>query len=397
MTRWRGPRGDLLLLSLGHSVTDTYSNFLPGLIVFLTERLALTNTLVGLLATVVSVSGSMSQLLFGHAADRVRRHYFLVLGPVCAAIFMSLLGTAHSVPMLVLFLVLGGAGIASFHPQAAVAAGTGPASRRGFALAFFVTAGSAGYSVGPLVSTWTAERFGADRTWIAAFPGLLVALLLYLTVYRRLSAVPKGSATAAEEAAPALSSTPPPPPARLPRAILSLWAIVALRSAVSTGLVHFMPLFLQGRGATPVYGSLAVSLFLFAGAAGGMIGGALSDRWGRRRVLVISLAASTPLLFGLTLVPATAFLAVLVVAGLVLSASAAVNVAMAQEIAPERQGIASAIVQGFAFGTGGLLAVAAGALADRTSIGLVYQVLALLPLLTVPVALTLPETARRKG
>ena len=390
MTRWRGPRGDLLLLSLGHSVTDTYSNFLPGLIVFLTERLALTNTLVGLLATVVSVSGSTSQLLFGRGRP-VRRHYFLVLGPVCAAIFMSLLGTAHSVPMLVLFLVLGRAGIASFHPQAAVAAGTGPASRRGFALAFFVTAGSAGYSVGPLVSTWTAERFGADRTWIAAFPGLLVALLLYLTVYRRLSAVPKGSATAAEEAAPALSSTPPPPPARLPRAILSLWAIVALRSAVSTGLVHFMPLFLQGRGATPVYGSLAVSLFLFAGAAGGMIGGALSDRWGRRRVLVISLAASTPLLFGLTLVPATAFLAVLVVAGLVLSASAAVNVAMAQRFPDQSP---HDMQDSHRRPAGGR---AAGALADRTSIGLVYQVLALLPLLTVPVALTLPETARRKG
>ena len=492
---FRTSRADLLLLSLGHAVTDIYSNFLPGLIVFIQQNLALSNTLVGVLATVVSLSGSMTQILFGYLADRVQRAWFLVLGPLAAAFFMSLIGGAHSLFLLILLLALGGCGVSCFHPQAAVAAGSGDKRRRGLDLAIFVTAGSAGYSLGPLAATAAAQRFGLSGMWVVALPGLLMALVLRRTVYSRVSgragerengrvgerrngrvgerengrvgerengrvgerengrvgerengrvgewesgrpasaagagpdasssptpplphspipsAPPTGAGPdAASAPTPPLSHSPTPcaPPAAVGqhsstpalqhsntpvrRAILALWAIVSLRSAVNIGLVNFMPLFLKERGHTPSYGSAAVSAFLFAGAVGGMVGGSLSDRWGRRRVLAASLAFSSPLLLALPMVPERAFLGVLIAAGLVLSASAAVNVAMAQEIAPARQGTASAMVQGCAFGTGGLLAVLAGALADRTSIGMVYQALALLPLLALPVAFLLPET-----
>ena len=467
---FRTSRADLLLLSLGHAVTDIYSNFLPGLIVFIQQNLALSNTLVGVLATVVSLSGSMTQILFGYLADRVQRAWFLVLGPLAAAFFMSLIGGAHSLFLLILLLALGGCGVSCFHPQAAVAAGSGDKRRRGLDLAIFVTAGSAGYSLGPLAATAAAQRFGLSGMWVVALPGLLMALVLRRTVYSRVSGRagerengrvgerrngrvgerengrvgerengrvgerengrvgerengrvgewesgrPASAAGAGPDAAsaptPPLSHSPTPcaPPAAVGqhsstpalqhsntpvrRAILALWAIVSLRSAVNIGLVNFMPLFLKERGHTPSYGSAAVSAFLFAGAVGGMVGGSLSDRWGRRRVLAASLAFSSPLLLALPMVPERAFLGVLIAAGLVLSASAAVNVAMAQEIAPARQGTASAMVQGCAFGTGGLLAVLAGALADRTSIGMVYQALALLPLLALPVAFLLPET-----
>ncbi|MDH7568341.1 MAG: MFS transporter [Armatimonadota bacterium] len=400
-------RSQLLLLALGHGVTDTYSNFLPGFIFFLSEKLRLTNTQVGLLATVVSIAGSISQLLYGYMADRVRRPYFIVLGPAAAALFMSLLGTAGSVWTLVLLLILGGSGVACFHPQAAMAAGSGHPRRRGFELAIFITAGTAGYSIGPLVATRAAQWFGLERAWVAAIPGLLAAGVLYFGLHR------SGKAAAAHPTEQGASLPPPPgasesdlptprqpdgsaPQSRLPLALGFLWAIVSLRAAVGTGLVHFMPLFLKGRGHDAGYASVAVSLYLLTGAAGGMLGGPLSDRWGRRRVLLSSLFLSTPPLLALTLVSPRLFWLMLVLSGFILSLSATVNVAMAQEIAPGRQGTASAIVQGLAFGTGGLLAVLMGWIADQTSIGAVYRGLAFIPLLTVPVAVLLPETVRAR-
>lgn len=382
---------NLPLLALGHGVTDTYSNFLPGLIIFLTERLALSNTLVGVLATVVSISGSMSQLLFGLLADRVHRPYFLVIGPAMAALFMSLLGSAHSVPMLILLLMLGGVGVAGFHPSAAVAAGAGHPRRRAYELSLFITAGTIGYALGPVVATGVATHLGLERTWMAALPGCLLALLLYRTVYRRLTQKPLAGAK--EEAAALPEAGAPAAPGQVSRSLLCLWGIVALRSATVTGFVQFMPLYLlHERGLPASQSSGAVLLFLFSGAVGGMVGGHLSDRWGRRRVLVASLALSAPLLLSLTYLSSVSFLAMLFLAGAVLSAAAAVNLAMAQEVAPRRQGIASAIVQGAAFGAGGLLAVLIGHAADLTSIGVVFRALAFVPLLTVPVALALPET-----
>ncbi|MBI3946733.1 MAG: MFS transporter [Armatimonadetes bacterium] len=393
-------RVNLLFLALGHGVTDAYSNFFPGLVFFLSDRLSLTAAHVGLLTTVVSITGSMSQLIYGHLADRVRRAYFIVLGPAAAAIFMSLLGSANSLAVLAILLALGGSGVASFHPQAAIGAGSGPVRRRGADLAFFISVGTAGYALGPLFATQVAVRFGLERTWLAAIPGVLAALLLYATVYRRLEAGyrsgPEDDGSKGDIAASPLLPARKP---RLPATIVALWGIVSLRAAVSTSLIQFMPLFLKEREFGPTYASAAVSLFVFAGAVGGMAGGPLADRWGRRRVLIGSLLLSTPALCGLTLVPSAAFLALFFTAGFVLNISAPANVAMAQEIAPERQGTASAWVQGFAFGTGGLLAGLAGYAADRTSIALVYQVLAFVPALTVPIAAMLPETLHgsRKG
>src|SRR5439155_13718275 len=102
---------------------------------------------------------------------------FVAFGPLTAALFLSCIGLAPCYAALVALLMLGGIGVAAFHPQAAAIA-SGLSERRALAMSIFVTGGTLGFSLGPLFAVSIVGWFGLERTWIAAVPGLLMAGLL---------------------------------------------------------------------------------------------------------------------------------------------------------------------------------------------------------------------------
>src|SRR6185503_4890460 len=109
----------LALLALAHFTIDAYSSFFSPLLPLLVTKLHLSMTLVGTLVALASLSSSMSQPLFGWLGDRIRRPWFVAFGPLTAAIFLSCVGLAPSYGALVALLMLGGIGVAAFHPQSA--------------------------------------------------------------------------------------------------------------------------------------------------------------------------------------------------------------------------------------------------------------------------------------
>jgi FSR family fosmidomycin resistance protein-like MFS transporter len=131
-------------------------------------------------------------------------------------------------------------------------------------------------------------------------------------------------------------------------------------------------------------------LFLAAMAAGTLIGGPVGDRIGRQRVIWASILGVAP--FTLLLPHANLFWTgvLVVIIGLMLASAFPAIVVYAQELLPGRVGLVGGLFFGFAFGMGGLGAAALGYLADQTSLGLVYQVCAFLPLLGLCAAL-LPD------
>jgi FSR family fosmidomycin resistance protein-like MFS transporter len=81
--------------------------------------------------------------------------------------------------------------------------------------------------------------------------------------------------------------------------------------------------------------------------------------------------------------------------GVILASAFPAIIVYAQELLPGRVGLVSGLFFGFAFGMGGIGAAVLGQLADRTSIGFVYQVCAFLPAIGLLTAL-LPNLERRK-
>jgi FSR family fosmidomycin resistance protein-like MFS transporter len=121
--------------------------------------------------------------------------------------------------------------------------------------------------------------------------------------------------------------------------------------------------------------------FLFAVAAGTVIGGPVGDKIGRKYVIWGSILGVAP--FTLVLPYAslewTGILTVII--GFILASAFSAILVYAQELLPGRIGMVSGLFFGFAFGMGGLGAAVLGLLADHTSIDLVYKICAFLPLL----------------
>ena len=372
----------LALLALAHCTIDAYSSFFSPLLPLLITKLHLSLTLVGTLVALSALSSSLSQPIFGWLGDRIHRPWFVAFGPLMAAIFLSAIGMAPSYWALVALLMLGGIGVAAFHPQAAaISAGLSP--RRAMAMSIFVTGGTLGFSLGPLFAVTIVGAFGLERTWIAAFPGLLMAVLLLVWFSRvRRSVRPAATRPRISELRPVL------------RPLTLLYFAVVCRSAVSYGFMTFLPLHLHSRGWSVAQGGTLLTVYLVCGALGGFLGGWLADRWGGRRVVVRSFVLATPLYLAFLFLPDWPGLACLVLGGFFLQASLPVNVVMGQELSPAHASTISSLLMGAAWGVGALLIGPIGALADARGLHAALLTLACLLGAGLVCALMLPDVRR---
>jgi FSR family fosmidomycin resistance protein-like MFS transporter len=145
----------------------------------------------------------------------------------------------------------------------------------------------------------------------------------------------------------------------------------------------------------PAAAQVYLFVFLFAAAAGTLLGGPIGDRVGRKTVIWVSILGVAPftLLLPYADLPWTCALSFVI--GFVISSAFSAIVVFAQELAPGRVGLVSGLFFGLAFGFGGLGAAVLGGLADRYGIESVYRLCAYLPLLGVVAAL-LPDVGRRR-
>ncbi len=351
MRRLPAPR--LILLSFAHFTVDAYSSFVSPLLPLLVTRLHLSLGQVGVLVAISSISSSLSQPLFGWLADHLRRPWFVALGPLVAAVFLSAVGLARDFPTLVALVAIGGVGTAAFHPQGAALASRLGVSR-GLAMSQFVTGGTLGFALGPIFAVSVAGTWGLERTWLAGIPGLLISGLLLLW----LSRVATPSSSAGDR--PAWSELKP-----VSRPLTLLYFIVVCRSAVSYGFMVFLPLLLNRRGASLSAGGAILTAYLAAGAIGGFLGGWLADRIGGRRVVFYSLIGALPLYYAFVWVPGTRGLVCLVLGSFVLQGSLPVNVVLGQELSPRHASTISSLLMGAAWGLGALLVGVIGPLADH--------------------------------
>jgi FSR family fosmidomycin resistance protein-like MFS transporter len=128
-----------------------------------------------------------------------------------------------------------------------------------------------------------------------------------------------------------------------------------------------------------------------AGAIGGMVGGSLSDTWGRKTVILASGLLCVPFLHGMLHSSGVLSLGLLVLAAGTLSGANSVIIALAQELVPARAGTASSLVMGLGWGVAGVLLIGFGWLADAVGVARALDIAATLPLLAVGLALALPK------
>ena len=120
-------------------------------------------------------------------------------------------------------------------------------------------------------------------------------------------------------------------------------------------------------------------VFLAAVAAGTFLGGPLTDRFGAKFVIWGSILGVLPFTLLLPHLGLAGTIVNSIAIGLVISSAFSAMVVYAQELTPGNVGAVAGLFFGLSFGLGGIGAALLGIVADRTSIGFVYQICAFLP------------------
>jgi len=361
-----------LLLAWLHAVNDLFSNFLTPLLPKLMAHFGVGLGTVGLLVSVYSLTGSLFQPLAGLVADRMDRRVLAALGPILVALGMGSLGLWPRFEVLLLVLGLAGLGSALFHASGASLVGEyAPRDRKGFWLSFFGSAGYLGLSLGPLVALFAVGAWGLEGLfWLTPLALLPALFLLRLPPVRR-----QGRPAGLGDFLRVFRGD-----------VARLWGMATLRSLVFMSFSTTLPYWFAQRGLSDAYTALSLSLYSFSATLGAFLGGTLSDRWGRRAVLVGTLSFGLPLYLGLLFFPPEnpLYLLLLALTGALMNAGIPVAVVMAQELEPTQTATVSGLLMGFTWGFAGLF---------YAPIGHLVEAFGVLPVLLALGVLLLPAWA----
>jgi MFS transporter, FSR family, fosmidomycin resistance protein len=339
-------------LASGHCATDFAGGALPALLPFFVDKFGLSYTLAAAAMLASAISSSVIQPLFGLWSDRRGAIWLLPAGVLLAGIGMALAAVAPSYWLVLLLVVVSGLGTAAYHPEGSKFAAYAGGRRRASAMSLFSIGGNVGYALGPTIATPLVLVFGLEGGLLLAVPCVLVALvLLRLAPFLRSLAPVNGQRLRADE------------PDRI-GALLLLLGVIACRSVAWFGLITFVPLWEVALGHSKAHGNHLLSLMLLAGGAGTLAAGPLADRFGRRPVLVVSTAATAPLILVFVLVGGIPGAIALAGVGISVIGTFGVTMVMSQEYLPRHIGMASGLSIGLSIGLGGVGAIALGAVAD---------------------------------
>jgi FSR family fosmidomycin resistance protein-like MFS transporter len=375
----------IALLSACHFTDDINQGVVPAMLPFFIGAYHLSYAAAAGLVLAQTLFSSVAQPLFGLLADRRPSPWLIPIGLSFAGLGVALTGLTHNYVLIFAAIASSGMGISAFHPEAARRVRYLGGARAATSMSLFTVGGMAGFAAGPLLITPTLIAFGTRGAMLLAVPVVMMSLAATYQLPRLAAErVPRhrgGAHSVAVESREQWS------------AFARLTVVVMLRSIVFFGLNTFIPLYwshvLHGSKAG---GGYALTTMLSAVVTGTLIGGRMADRYGRKVVVVVSLAALSPLLFlflsahglvaaGLLLVPV----------GIALSASTSVVVVMAQEYLPERIGLAAGVTLGLSMTVGGLLMPVFGAIADHHGLSASMALLALVPALGFVTSLSLHE------
>lgn len=274
---FRGITGNVLILGVVSFLTDVSSEMIyPLLPLFLTTVLGAGPAFLGIVEGVAESTSSLLKLYSGILSDRIRNRKKLVLfGYSVSSAVRPLIAAAGSAPtvLLIRFFDRVGKGLRT-SPRDALIADSTETSMRGKAFGFHRSMDHAGAIVGPLIATALLAWFTDSlRTvfWLAAVPGGLAVLLIVVKVRETERRVVSPSGNFLHT---------------VPRGPLRRYLLVLLLFTLGNSSDAFLLLRAGQLGVSPALIPLLWTFFHIVKMLSVMPFGALSDRLGRRRVIV---------------------------------------------------------------------------------------------------------------
>ncbi len=382
----------LVALSVCHLLNDLIQSLIPALYPLLKEEFDLDFTQIGLITLAFQLTASLLQPTVGAYTDKRPMPFSLAIGMGSTLIGLLLLSVAQSYAAVLFAAALVGTGSAIFHPEASRVARMASGGRFGTAQALFQVGGNLGQAVGPLLAAFIVLPHGQGAiAWVSVAALIAMALLTRVGGWYRANIKPRVQAAA--HAAGNLRSLSR---GRVLFLITILMLLLFSKNVYSSSLTSFFTFYLIERFNLPVQAA-QVQLFIFMAsiAVGTLLGGALTDRIGRRPMIWISILGVLPFTMAMPYADLFWTGVLTIIIGLLTASAFPAILVYAHEVLPGRVGFVSGMFFGFAFGLGGLGAAIMGSLADAYGIATVYQICSYLPAIGV-VAWFLPDITRER-
>lgn len=364
----------ILALTLVHFMGDFYNAFITPLLPIFIDKFSLTLAQAGLVTGLSRFLAFVVQPPVGYLADRHPSRFFALGGPLMVMVFIPLTGITPYFWLLVVCVCLGSIGSSMFHPTAAGMVEPYAGRHFGLAMSIFGTGGTLAFAVGPLFISWLVGTYGLGAMPFSMLLGAAVFLFLY-------KALPTPQASTLKSHGFINSMKEVFGSVWLP--IILILTVMILRAFVGQSFMTYLPVMVARQGYSLVSIGALVSLFTVAGALSGLLAGHLSDRIGFKPVFICAHLLTTPSILAVLYLPGNWIFICFFLSGFFIMATIPLGVALAQKLAPKGKSMASSLMMGLAFGTGGLLTPLTGKLADIFMIRPVLTVIAIVPVLTV--------------
>ena len=350
------------VMALAHFMSDYYTAFLPVLLPLLSVRYDISYTQSAAIYMVFSVAMNFIQPPIGIMADRRNLNFLMPLSVLTGGIFASAVILSPNLFTLLGIVLLCGICSSGFHPvSAGILTTVLPPRSKGFGTSIYIAGGNLGFALAPIIVAAVIERWGENSLLAMALPAVITTALIYLRHLQAPSPRPSKS-TSSEGAIPEVKLSE----LICTKQFIVLNSSIALRSWSYCSLVTFIPLLFAAKGFSAMEGATSLVILLIGAVVGGLVGGALTDKFGPKKVTLGSfiVALLTGLIFlryaDLSLIS----LGALFLCGAGVYGSTPNAIVWAQRLMPGHAAFAASMMLGFTFGAGYIESVLTGYLGD---------------------------------
>ena len=371
----------LLTISMVHLLNDTIQSVIPAIFPIIQQTLQLSYVELGSIAFANNFIASIMQPVIGRYTDSRPLPYLLPVGMAFTLIGMLLLAFSFNLALILVSVSLVGVGSAIFHPEGSRVVIMAAGQRRGLAQSIFQVGGNAGQSLAPIMTALIfvpLGQFGA--VWFTILAALAFLLLLYIANWYRQQLVLSPVILPADKG----ESVQKVRSKKITFALFLIVFLVFVRAWYGTGITNYYAFYLiEHYGLSIKDAQFYIFLYLLAGAIGIFSGGPLSDKFGKKNVILYSMIASAPLSFILPFVSLPWVYPILVLNGFIILSSFSVTLVYALELVPGKIGTISGMVFGLSFGMAAIGAIALGKMADEFGLQFIMIVCGCLPTLGI--------------
>jgi len=392
--QWGGTTGAFFAYT--HFSHDLCAGLFVALLPMIRVDLELNYLQSGLLISAYSIAAGLSQFPGGWIGDRANRKIIIMVGLGGVGLAALAVGLSPSYFLMLSFLVIMGIFAGGYHPSAlSILSGYFGKAERGKVIAIHMLGGSIGLALGPFLGGFIGDILGWRSAYIILTIPILLALPLVLKTPRQQLYGDRAASSASTN-----DGTPVKPTYKLsnlwqvlrPIAMISILAI--LMQLVVGCAVAFFPIYMVDKhNLAPAYAAMFLGIFRGGGVAGSLLGGWLSDRWGRKNTIILPLLTIGPILYLLTKLPFNAvFIVIFVLFGVIMYMRIPAMQAMLMDNTPPHF---RATVTGIYIGLGmegrSIIQPIAGRFMDIWGIAQVFNIIALISVGLSVVALFLAK------